>query len=309
MDDQQGNLIDGTARARQWRRSRSEPRAASDSAEQHSDAPKSIASSLLVPAEMLDSAIAPDIERDSLCTDPDAVTPGDGDEDGPRHVNPFLVPQGSGTGGGEKKLGHPSRRRMGSVVRRLSHPRRVSSAGRLGAPMALALTALAAAVVVTFGLGQSGPNRGPITQSKGAAGTGRSLEHLGAGLLASNPLSAGGSLHRSPAPRPADVTAHRSSRNRSRVRRTETRPHTNARVIAVRHVAATSDHTSSTPSDGSRTPLPQAPSSSTRVSTATPASPAVSQHATNTASGSGSSGQRPAFGANGLLAPGSSPDS
>jgi hypothetical protein len=57
--DEQGKVIDGTARARQWRRSRPKSAADTDGAEAHSDAPKSIASSLLVPAEMLDGAPAP----------------------------------------------------------------------------------------------------------------------------------------------------------------------------------------------------------------------------------------------------------
>src|SRR5947209_6317637 len=59
MDDQNGNVIDGTERARQWRRSRSKADRAGDPAsEARSAAPKSIASSLLVPAEMLEGALA-----------------------------------------------------------------------------------------------------------------------------------------------------------------------------------------------------------------------------------------------------------
>ena len=99
MDDQHGNLIDGTARARQWRRSRPKSRAASDSTEQRSDAPKNMAASLLVPAEML-------VVTTSSPTSPDV---GDGGADGTgseargsrrseapvraegRHVNPFLT--------------------------------------------------------------------------------------------------------------------------------------------------------------------------------------------------------------------------
>lgn len=60
MDDQQGNLIDGTARARQWRRSRSKAGGAGDpGGEARSEAPKRIASSLLVPADMVDGTLEP----------------------------------------------------------------------------------------------------------------------------------------------------------------------------------------------------------------------------------------------------------
>jgi hypothetical protein len=57
MEDQQGNVIDGTARARQWRGSKPKGRPAPESAETRSDAPKSFAGSLLVPAEMLSSTL------------------------------------------------------------------------------------------------------------------------------------------------------------------------------------------------------------------------------------------------------------
>ena len=60
MDDQQGHVIDGTARARQWRRSKPKTGSAPDAPETRSDAPKSFAGSLLVPADMLPAAFPPD---------------------------------------------------------------------------------------------------------------------------------------------------------------------------------------------------------------------------------------------------------
>ncbi len=60
MDDQQGNVIDGTARARQWRRSKPKTGSAPEAPEARSDAPKSFAGSLLVPADMLPPAFPPD---------------------------------------------------------------------------------------------------------------------------------------------------------------------------------------------------------------------------------------------------------
>ena len=64
MDDQNGHVIDGTARARQWRRSRSEAPAGDEAdGRPRSDAPKNIAGSLLVPAEMLSRASTVEIGR------------------------------------------------------------------------------------------------------------------------------------------------------------------------------------------------------------------------------------------------------
>jgi len=57
MDEEQGNVIDGTTRARQWRSSGRKP--PEDARELRADAPKSIASSLLVPADMLGATAAP----------------------------------------------------------------------------------------------------------------------------------------------------------------------------------------------------------------------------------------------------------
>lgn len=57
MDEEQGKVIDGTARASQWRSSGRKP--PEDPNELRADAPKSIASSLLVPADMLGAPVAP----------------------------------------------------------------------------------------------------------------------------------------------------------------------------------------------------------------------------------------------------------
>src|SRR5581483_72444 len=59
MDEESGKVIDGTARARHWRRSQPKSTAQADSAENHFEAPKSIAASLLVPPAMLDGEQPP----------------------------------------------------------------------------------------------------------------------------------------------------------------------------------------------------------------------------------------------------------
>jgi hypothetical protein len=56
MDDRHGNVIDGTVRARHWRGSKSKTHPTADETGARSDAPKSFAGSLLVPAEMLTAA-------------------------------------------------------------------------------------------------------------------------------------------------------------------------------------------------------------------------------------------------------------
>ena len=86
MNEEQGNLIDGTARASQWRRSRLRSSAANSGGEQYSDAPRSMASSLFMPGEMP----APGIGGTDGAGDVSAATA--------EHVNPFLSPDAAGEG-------------------------------------------------------------------------------------------------------------------------------------------------------------------------------------------------------------------
>jgi hypothetical protein len=129
MDDQQGNVIDGTARARQWRLVRSKTRSASDGAEVRSDAPKSIAGSLLVPAGMLSiGGTDDDGAADSGVTEVAAASEV-ALEDAPpivgSHQNPFLVAE-EPTSEGTKT---PARTRISPIHRLL--PRRGARRMRL----------------------------------------------------------------------------------------------------------------------------------------------------------------------------------
>jgi hypothetical protein len=76
MDEESGKVIDGTARAREWRRPRPKASADTDGVQPHSEAPKSIAASLLVPDDMpamtIPPAASPDVD-DRLADG--AVTP------------------------------------------------------------------------------------------------------------------------------------------------------------------------------------------------------------------------------------------
>jgi hypothetical protein len=123
MDDLQGNVIDGTARARQWRLARSKARAESDGAEARSDAPKSIAGSLLVPADMLsmgvpgnDAGGGAENDATAVPTSPDvAVTRVP--QNGTTHENPFLVPD---AGRLEEDASVPARTRLRPIARLLT---------------------------------------------------------------------------------------------------------------------------------------------------------------------------------------------
>jgi hypothetical protein len=97
MDDQQGNVIDGTERARQWRRSRAKTGPTAESSEARSAAPKSLAGSLLVPAEMLPPAEATNETGHSPGVT-EAPRPERGANGGAPtrdgvHQNPFLLPE------------------------------------------------------------------------------------------------------------------------------------------------------------------------------------------------------------------------
>ena len=93
MEDESGKLIDGTARARQWRRSRSAS-ARAEGPETRSAAPKSIAASLLVPAEMLGPAASPGSDAAHIASATDEVS---------AHINPFLMPEAFGA---RRRSGH-----------------------------------------------------------------------------------------------------------------------------------------------------------------------------------------------------------
>lgn len=108
MDREPENVIDGTARAHQWRRSRPKTVAgAPDSGEVRSDAPKSIAGSLLVPAELLIDASAQHTQRlpDKIVAgEPGGVvTPAaDASSDLRAQPNPFLLPEAATLAGSER---------------------------------------------------------------------------------------------------------------------------------------------------------------------------------------------------------------
>lgn len=297
MEDESGKLIDGTARARQWRRSRSASARAEDP-ETRSAAPKSIAASLLVPAEMLGPAASPGSDAAHIASATDEAS---------AHINPFLMPESFGGGNGRDTTRKSGRR--GLERRRWLVPEATARrAARLTIPIAVAVAAIAATTIAIGGGGRSASPGGVLAQSIGGSRTPNSLEKLKPGLLASNPFDVSTSTTRSAANASARAVAHRI--NTSRARRVVDRPSAGARGGGAHHTSTAADHSSvSTPV--TRAVTPQVESSRPAVSTATPAQPVVSQHPSNSNANAepAASSSRPAFGSDGLLGPGSSPDS
>ena len=299
MEDESGKLIDGTARARQWRRSRSAS-ARAEGPETRSAAPKSIAASLLVPAEMLGPAASPGSDAAHIASATDEVS---------AHINPFLMPEAFGGGDGRDTTRKSGRR--GLERRRWLVPEATARrAARLTIPIAFAVAAIAATTIAIGGGGESASPGGVLAQSIGGSRTANSLEKLKPGLLASNPFGVSTSTTRSAANASARAVAHRSRINSSRARRVVDRPSAGARGGGTHHTTTAADHPSaSTPV--TRAVTPQVESSRPALSTATPAQPVVSQHPSNSNANAepAASSSRPAFGSDGLLGPGSSPDS
>jgi hypothetical protein len=314
MDDQHGNVIDGTERARQWRRPRPKSPATAESTETRADAPKSIAGSLLVPAEMLSSAIPPDehlngSDQGRAAAPLPRANAGAGEPASPEagvHQNPFLVPEAARV----EHRSRSARRRMIAALlasprglisarRRSSRPlrRRVAMPRWLGEPRLtrlLALAALTGAVLVTAVI-TTGPNAAHPSFSSALRALGPvPTPESGSLTAASNPFAQQAAARdRAASHRVRRVPAHRRVGTHRRPRP--------ARKPAVRPARYT-------PPSGAGGSAPSSATSSYTAPTAVPSQPAPSSGgATTSSSSSGSS--RPAFGENGTLGPGHSPNS
>jgi hypothetical protein len=301
MDDQQGNVIDGTARARQWRRSRSNAaRATDEGAEARSDAPKSIAGSLLVPADMLsagtplDEQLSGD-ERSRATVQPadyGGVTPGSWPSTDAVHQNPFLAPEAASAGQSARPA---SRRPIAALLTLLlaavtAHRRSVRPR-RMTRPVALALALFAATALSAVILTRSETASSPPVQASIHGGTTSSLDPLKAAPLAAaaNPLAARHTAHRTASNQARRVRAHRASNKHPRTRRASS-----AAVVPA--------HYTPPPSTGGSSAGPSDTSGyASSGSTAAPAAQSTAQPSSATSS-------RPAFGSNGTLGPGSSPN-
>ncbi len=306
MADQHGNVFDVTARVRQRRRSRPTAPSDKDADGPRSEAPKSIAGSLLVPAEMLAGSLpadrpAPGNEQAAL--PPRASTAGDGAPATERSDrNPFLVPPVDR----EEPRSKSERWRVIAAV--LARPRawmrsycgsaplwapRVIARYLAGVPRLVrgfALAALAAGVAIAVVVaGQSG-NRHPVAeQNVHAAGL---VGAPGADALsaASNPLA----RRAAPRNRAPHQVRRVNPRRRTHAHR-RSHPASKPVVVAARYTPST-DSGSSTASSAA---------SSYAVSTPTAASSQSTPSSGGEATSSSNSGNsRPAFGENGTLGPG-----
>ena len=320
MDDQSGNVIDGTARARQWRRSRSKAGGSADgTSEARSAAPKSIASSLLVPADMVDGALEPTSGRQAtevgeaapdgkvsengglLVTDPSA--------DGTSRHNLFLsadaavIDQHPRRSGGRSKAALlaefvvAARDRVGragvALLDRIPRPRAPVTGRARTAAVALCLVTMAVVVgAVIAAQPTHSAQRSRLDQSAASAAP---FDRIKSALLSSvaSALGADQAIHAARSAHPVDrhPAIHRESRRHtpSSATKPSLSPTTNYTA------SSTGGSTASTSvSSGDNGSASTAPSGGTSSPAAQPSS--------------AGSGPTTAFGASGALGPGSSPN-
>lgn len=325
MDDQQGNVIDGTARARQWRGSQSKPaRAEGEGAAARSDAPKSIAGSLLVPADMLPAALSVqgqgDGDAESRGTErPPRSGPLSRDtdlSDDNLHENPFLAPEAAGPVSAGRRA-RPAHRRIAALLTRsvgvLNARRALSRAPRglvarhrhrMGAlrltGLVVVVLAVAAIAFTAVILTQAHPAHRSLAAAVHSGGSARSPSALESGPFAAeaNPFGRRRSAREPASHRARRVRAHRASQ-----RHTRPRPAKKTSVVQARYTPPAS-------TGGASAPASDTPSYASSGSAAAPAQPAASASSNSAASSNSSStSSRPAFGHNGILGPGHSPNS
>jgi hypothetical protein len=328
MDDQQGQFIDGTARAQQWRRSRSQAaRTDEDAPAARSDAPKSFAGSLLVPADMLGETGPPEHPDDGGAhhedTEPSTSAPtGEpqtaGASAGPVvQPNPFLV-AGAAAARAARHRSRPGHTR--AIIGWANTFRARQAWSRAGRPPAgrravwravrfagvVSVVLASGAVALTVLMRRSSPTNTPPAH----------IEALGASVTSSNPLEtrplpAAETTHVA-RQRPADaqrshrvrsVRARHSSHTHRRSRSSARKP-TPARVHYQPPASSAPDVPASAPqTTGATNSVSSQPSAPTTNNVAPSSPPASTDRST-----SSSSQHQPVFGANGSLGPGSSPD-
>jgi len=310
MSEQQGKVIDGTARASHWRRSSPSSTPDADASPGHSEAPKNIASSLLVPAHMLLEGTA---ATASTGAGHDAL--GDGPREPPTglvarapvaaddlHVNLFLA-----AGRAAELAATPGEasllRRVQAVVRRPID--RVAGGSRGAAdsrrwwqiaptrtavrPITVAvatLGVLAALAVVTTALWHSGAP-GRHSQSVGRA---NSLGSLKPNVLtaSADPFGTKSAAHRSGVGRPQHTNAQHLKKH-SAAARTSTPVHTNSN----QHVVMAHYTPPPTPPSSGSAPDTQSASGAGSASQPATSTPHTSSSSPNPRSSSSSSSAAP----------------
>ncbi len=319
MDDQQGNVIDGTERARQWRRSRSNARAGEEDGEPRSDAPKSIASSLLVPADMVHDAIAPtvgdrsspgeEIGPDDESADRASVPSGGATLEGEEHRNPFLASAHAGAGATGEAVQSSKRRSMFELSARIvgagrrrrsvrpprnllaAIPHRRARAITLARPVVVALGVLGLIAIGVEVLTQTQNGSVPV-HSPGGSASAVPLDRWRPPLLSSvvNPLAGARTTRRPRGDRAGRAPAHQASANPRKARTPTITTAVPARYTPPSSPSSLASGSGSAPSHES--------SGAAATSSAQPAAQPSTASSRSTS----------AFGASGALGPGSSPN-
>jgi hypothetical protein len=283
MDDQHGNVIDGKARARQWRRSPAKAGAArTDHDGARSDAPKSIAGSLLVPVEML-PPLAPASEQLSEEPSRNATPPADRGvaipakvpADGTPRQNPFLAPDAPAKGpaphGDRTSRRWPIAALLTSSARAIiaCRPLRSTQSRRERAPRRRA----AALIVVTSALTVL-----VVALYNDTAGTRRPDASLSEANVGPNPAALEASIRGAMTALSTEFRAAvpRTAAARSRAHATR-KPHPRRRTIGARSSQLTGA-LSRTATPRSETPAYTPPPASNTRAASTAATPAAAPH-------------------------------
>lgn len=321
MDEEQGKVIDGTARARQWRRSRSKAGAEAASDEIRSDAPKSIASSLLVPADLMSLEVSSTEGGTPTTGDEHVTTPaGKAALDESDHENLFLA-AGAAVDGAQQGFRRSRRESLAVLIARsvgwltsrtssrpkirsLPQPlrRRPLPIGRLSRALAVALGCAAAVALGVSVLIQSGSTTPRMSPPSHAGVSVTSLDELKAPLaLAALRSGQEHGARAASANEARSVRLGRSSHHRPRTQPASTTTSTSdAAAIQVRYTPSpASTGSSSTSTSDSQASSGQSGGSATHP---TP------RPAGNSSAGTAHSSPVSAFGASGALGPGSSPN-
>ena len=239
------------------------------------------------------------------------------------HRNPFLAPEAEGAGRGGRTVTPASRRSIAALISRLigaMTPRRRSGRPptpfratlrrvpevRLNGPVAFAIASVAAIAFTAVIVTQSETPSSPSAQASGDGAITSSLDPFKSAPLAAaaKPFPARHAARRAALTDARRVHAHRTG-NKPRPRRpaiSAASPASSAAAVSARYTPPESG--------GSPAPASAAPSYSSSGSTSAAAQPAVSPGSSaSTGSGSSSTSSRPAFGQDGILGPGHSPDS
>ncbi|MHB8696161.1 MAG: hypothetical protein ACYDHH_33535 [Solirubrobacteraceae bacterium] len=302
MADDHGHLIDGTVRASQWRRSKSKAPPTPDGEQVRADAPRSIAGSLLVPAEMLGDVLSAGVDvdgrQDGRAGPPDAVAEvketagGDGRSENPEDTPgpPDAVAAVKETVGGDGRSGNPFLLPGAAQDQRVRPPRRWATRPVLWswrAASALLGVGAVISIALIVGGGQGASHALGVRASTAASGAPtESFDWTLGPTLASIPTALRVLARHSAA------TAGRRHRSRPAAR-SDARPRHDARR-AGGHVSQTRRRTVARPSSPAPAPATPAPS----VPSYTP-TPAVA----SSAGGSSAASQTSATGSNSSAGP------